>query len=274
MALTYFSDLIKKALFSLLICLPASQAVGQAHSLIGTLPTYYQYGDISHKFGYGIYAFAAHHTLDLTPTNLYPSQWVHSYVEFDLTYKLNPNWLLTGSYTLERILPFQQAGYKENRLWLQLLWNKTFNRFTLMNRIRYDFRFVKHLDGTQLNPATSFEPRARYFLGASIPLKDGSPYIFIYQELFFNTYKEPDNILALNLTYFGLGFGLGDRFAIEPGVLGSFYPRADQTGWTFQYYFEATFYAHLNFPNKMKGGILVETDVNERKKRLKRGVQR
>ena len=260
----------KIAVFCILL-LSALNLRAQAHSVFGAVPTYYQYGQINKKFDYGIYAFSAHHIKDLNKDTSvhYPSQLWSTYVEFDLTYKINKRWLLTGSYTLESFLPFQDTGYLENRAWLQILYSLPIKKATLMNRFRYDFRFVNYHSTSDI----SFEPRLRYFIGGIIPFKKGSPYLFVYNESFFNTFITSPSILAANLAYASVGFALGKRFSIEPGLLVSSY-RRDANGWTNQYYFQTTFYAHLNFPQKMKAGMLSETDYQKQNKRLKRGVQR
>jgi len=223
----------------LLQLLSMNYCYSQTHNIVGVFPTLNLKYDLSEKISVESYSFLSVLPIEKTIDNVeYPSHSGALYSELDFTYKVNSKFSLTGSYTYERVNPFENNYRNENRIWLQGTLESKFKNWKVKNRIRYDLRFINNRSTNE----TDFNPRARYLFGLSKPLrvKENSPVFSIYNEVFFNTFKDASAFYGENWFFSGIGFSLTRQTKIEVGYLNIAWVRDQSKNWLMQHFGQVT----------------------------------
>lgn len=227
----------------LLLVLLSSNSLAQNHHIVGLFPTYNADLKINSKWTASVYSFLAINPVDQKTEGIeYPAQSNILYIELDAIYGLTETWSLAGSYTYERLNPFNDRYRNENRLWLQVQHYKKTGKLNIKNRLRYDFRFIQNRVSDQI----AFNPRLRYLIGIDFPLHSNSLYVAAYNEFFFNTYKDKISTYAENWSFAGIGFDLSKQSKIETGLLNISWVRNAEKDWLRQYYWQVTFIQKFN----------------------------
>jgi len=216
----------------------------QNHHVYGLFPTLNLKKKLNPKVEIETYSFLSIHPMEqVIEGNLYPSRTSVFYTEFDVTYLLNNKWSFTGSYTYERVNPFEESYRNENRFWVQTTFKQKFERFNLKNRLRYDLRFIKN----RATSSTEFNPRIRYLIGFDFPFnKDkNSLYLASYNEFFFNTYSNSIAVFGENWFSSSIGFSLSKQVKMEGGYLNISWIKDEQKNWLIQHYLQVTLIINL-----------------------------
>lgn len=121
--------------------------------------------------------------------------------------------------------PFSGLVVKENRIWQQLLWKKSFNQIDFTNRLRLEERFFQ--------PNTNTAWRLREFVKLAIPINQ-SPKLYLAStnELFFhlnNFNNRPNRGFDQNRFFIGLGYKFTKTLVGELGYLNQYIRRVGNT---------------------------------------------
>jgi len=191
-----------KCLISGLVLLTVGKANCQNVNHYGLFPTIDHGGTLSNKWSYSLYYFNAFNLINDKVAHAADNPgYFLFYAEQAVSYKLNAQLSVTGSYVYQRQEPFDRQNYvTENRFYLQATYKSPIGKGQLKNRLRYDGRFIEDRP-TNTWPYTS---RIRYLLGISYPIS-GKFYLTGYNEMFFNTYANPTAIYGENWAYAGIG---------------------------------------------------------------------
>jgi len=184
----------------------------------GAFPTIDHSGDLTNKLGYGLYYFAAFPLINLNNPDLNKdASFLIFYSEQSLSYKLINNLSLTGSYVYQRANAVYENYVNENRLYIQAKYQSNFKSINIVNRLRFDARFIQN----RITNQTPFTHRARYLLGLDFPItsKKNNLYLSLYEELFFKTTAKAKPIYEENWAYAAIGIKLNDKNKIETGLL-------------------------------------------------------
>lgn len=126
-------------------------------------------------------------------------------------YQLNKNLSLWQGYcwTTNYIPRFT----REQRIWQQILHEKTFPRFTLINRLRLEERFLQDVEGLSL--------RGRYFLKGIYPIGKSKVWgLVLADELFVNLvshFQGPQAGVDQNRLFAGISRKISENVRVETG---------------------------------------------------------
>lgn len=102
---------------------------------------------------------------------------------------------------------------REQRIWQQLLHEKDFSKFRLINRLRLEERFIQDVNGVPL--------RTRYLLRAMFPIEKTKKWFFVTSdELFVNFdshFHGPQAGIDQNRFFVGLNHKISDNVSLEGG---------------------------------------------------------
>lgn len=129
----------------------------------------------------------------------------------------NSNFLLGYGYILSQNyvgISDDKVDVNEHRIFQQLITKQKVGKVDLQHRYRFEQRFVED----------DYRMRFRYFLGASLPLKEIGDtgkllYLSAYNEVFLNT---EGNKFDRNRLYGGLGYRLNPKMRFELGYMNQF----------------------------------------------------
>lgn len=211
----------------------------------GAFPTIDHSGDITNKFGYGLYYFGAFPLINFKKPNISKdASFLLFYSEQSLSYKLTDKLSLTGSYVYQRENAVYNNYVNENRFYAQIKYKHSIKNIHLTHRLRFDGRFIHN----RFTNETPFTHRARYLIGIDAPINEKF-YFTAYEEAFFNTFKNAGAIYGENWAYVALGKELNEKNKIEAGILYITWNIGKQS-WLNQYYFQLTWISHLDFRKK------------------------
>jgi hypothetical protein len=177
--------------------LVTSYTTAQHTNHLGILPTFIADVKFSKNWEAGMYHFGAFNLLNPVGQlgNAENSEFLIGYLENSITYKIKPNFSISGSYVYERLFPTQNIYRNEHRYFLQTTYINEVNRLQFKYRIRMDFRHIEDKWNGQWN----FNTRLRYLTGISSAFKNNaSVYWFAYNEFFFNTFQQNGPLYAEN----------------------------------------------------------------------------
>lgn len=233
---------LKKATYlaGLFLLILATQLNAQNINVSGVFPTIDHSGDLSNKFEYSLYYFAAFPLINIDTGNS-DAYFNLFYSEQAVTYKVTTKFSLTGSYVYQRANVVYDNYVNENRFYVQAKYKHAAGTISLTHRLRLDGRFVHD----RLRNTTPFTHRARYLLGVETPIST-SLYFSAYEEAFFNTFENPGAVFAENWAYAAVGKKLNAKNKLELGVLYITW-NIGAKNWFNQYYLQATWISHLDF---------------------------
>lgn len=214
--------------------------LSQNINVAGIFPTADHSGDLTNKLEYSLYYFAAFPLVNLDKPKM-DAYFNLFYSEQALSYKITTKFSLTASYVYQRTNVVYDNYVNENRLYLQAKFKHAIGKLNLMHRLRFDGRFIKN----RITNETPFTHRLRYLIGMDTPLNE-KLYFTAYEELFFNTFKNPGAVYGENWAYAALGKKLDSRNKIELGILYITWNIGNKN-WFNQYYLQLTWINHLNF---------------------------
>jgi hypothetical protein len=189
---------------------------------LGIFPTFIADIKFSEKWEAGMYHFGAINSINPsgslgTTSN---SEFLIGYLENSLTYKIKPNFSITGSYVYERLFPTQDIYRNEHRYFIQTAYINEVNRFQFKYRLRMDYR---HIDD-RITQDWNFSTRLRYLTGVSSRFKKNENlYWFVYNEFFFNTFQQEGLLYAENWAAFAIGKKINSHLKGEVGPLSIFW---------------------------------------------------
>ena len=128
-----------------------------------------------------------------------------------LGYKLNENLSIWQGYGW--VTNYLPRFFREQRIWQQILHEKEFPKFTLINRLRLEERFMQNVEGVNL--------RTRYMLKGIYPIGKRKIWgIVMYDELFINLVSHfggPQAGIDQNRFFVGLNRKINDNLTVEGG---------------------------------------------------------
>lgn len=208
----------------------------------GVFPTIDHSGSLTSKLDYSLYYFAAFPLVNLRNSDITKDPYFNLfYLEQALTYKLTDKFSLTGSYVYQRENVVYDNYVNENRFYVQTKYKHTIKRINLTHRLRFDGRFIHN----RVTNKTPFTHRVRYLIGMDTPINE-KLYFTAYEEVFFNTFKNPGAVYGENWAYAALGKKLNKRNKIEMGILYITWNIGNRN-WFNQYYLQATWINHIDF---------------------------
>ena len=102
---------------------------------------------------------------------------------------------------------------REQRIWQQLLHEKDFSKFSLINRFRLEERFIQDVNGVPL--------RARYLLKTMFPFEKTKKWFFVTSDELFvnfdNHFHGPQAGIDQNRFFVGLNHKISDNVSLEGG---------------------------------------------------------
>ncbi len=230
---------LKCSIFFILSPLLAS---AQSIHLGGLFPTIDHSGTLTDKLEYSLYYFAAFPLIDFKSPNSLKDPYFHLfYSEQALSYIINSKFSITGSYVYQRENVVYNNYVNENRFYLQAKYKHELNQLNFVHRVRFDGRFIQNRFINEI----PFTHRLRYLIGFDTPINE-KLYFTIYEELFFNTFKNTSVVYGENWAYAALGKKINARNKLEAGLLYVTWNIGEQK-WFNQYYLQLTWINHLNF---------------------------
>lgn len=218
---------------------------GQSTFVSGLFPTIDHAGSITKKMDYSFYYFGAFPLLNFnSPTIKENSETLLLYSEQALSYNLNKQISITGSYVFQSENTTKDNYTNENRFYLQATYKHSFNDLNFKHRLRFDNRFIQNKETGK----TPFTHRLRYLIGLDFPLrsKKSNLYFSVYEEAFFNTFKSAGSVFGENWAYAALGIRLNKNSKLETGPLYITW-NTGANNWFHQYYFQFTWISYCNF---------------------------
>lgn len=177
----------------------------------GVFPTIDHSGDVSDKFGYSLYYFAAFPLINFNSPDVSKDSYFHLfYSEQALTYNATTKFSLTGSYVYQRENVVYDNYVNENRFYVQAKYKHSIKKVNLTHRLRFDGRFVQN----RFINETPFTHRVRYLIGMDVPINE-KVYFTAYEEAFFNTFENPGAVYGENWAYAALGKKLNDKIRLK-----------------------------------------------------------
>ncbi len=220
-------------------------AITQNLNVSGIFPTVDHSGKISTKLDYSLYYFGAFPIININNPNIIKDSYFNLfYAEQALTYKLNSNFSLTGSYLFQRANVVYNNFVNENRFYTQAKYKHSINKFNFTHRFRFDGRFIHD----RIKKETPFTHRLRYQLGLDFSLSENL-YFTAYEEVFFNTFKASEKIFGENWAYVGVGKKINEKNKIELGLLYITW-NLNQKNWFNQFYGQITWINNIDFQKK------------------------
>ncbi len=147
-----------------------------------------------------------------TRTKDHITEWDQIYIRPAISYKLTNSLSVFQGYSWD---PNFYPYVYENRVWQQVLHRKPFKNFTLENRARLEERFIKGVNGTAV--------RARYRLGAWVPLNKKKDWLFVlWDEFWVNLNSRPDGPQGgydRNWLFAGINKKLSENVTLEGGYM-------------------------------------------------------
>lgn len=138
-----------------------------------------------------------------------------------LGYSLTDNLSLWLGYAwVQTGYPLTSSPFAENRIWEQLLWMKTYSKFTLTSRTRMEQRFLEN------SPKTAYRARQMFKIG--IPFKDSkfslvsSEEVFIHKNNFTGTASRG---FDQNRAFIGFGYRFNPNLITEIGYMNQYIRR-------------------------------------------------
>ncbi|MGC6531630.1 MAG: DUF2490 domain-containing protein [Flavobacteriales bacterium] len=194
------------------------------------------------------YSFATHHLGErVLDEMVYPQRVTALYTEVDLTYLSHVSGDYTVSYTFERVNPLDDDYRNEHRVWGQWTYEYALTHsVNIKNRFRFDARFIQQRSLNEEGWATSpvFEHRLRYLIGTTLP-GPGRISPVIYNEFFFNTFKDAPAIYGENWAFAGIHLALNDRVKLELGYQNIAWVRNTDKDWLIQHYVNTSVLIHI-----------------------------
>lgn len=235
-----------KWVVSIIIIFICGEVNSQNVNHFGLFPVIDHSGQLSDKWNYSFYYFGAFNLINEKVNGVAEGpNFAVFYSEQAITYQLNTHLSFTGSYVYERQLPLDKDNYRnENRFYLQTTLNSNIGRALMRYRLRYDGRFIQN----RVTGESPYTSRLRFLIGATVSLsqKNNRLYFTAYNEMFFNTYKNPVTVYAENWAFAGIGLRTKKSGAFE---LGPFYIAfVDYTGGNLlnYYYLQFNWITHLD----------------------------
>lgn len=145
-------------------------------------------------------------------------------------YYLNDRVRFNVGYAYARLYPVHAGGVvrPEHRPWQQVAWNQKYNRFSMMQWIRLEERFVHKSSGDQLIDGYNFNYRVRYNMAFFVPLNrtellPRTPFLVGMNEVFLNFGdKIVYNTFDQNRLFAGLGYQFTKHFSAHLGYMNVF----------------------------------------------------
>jgi hypothetical protein len=122
----------------------------------------------------------------------------------------------------------QETSQPEHRAWQQVWFNHASPRFTMLQWLRLEQRFVRYIENDVLVEGYTRRNRIRYNIGLTVPLKGekvvpGVPFVSISNELFMNLGKTVVyNTFDQNRLFIGLGYQIADHVNVQAGYLNAY----------------------------------------------------
>ena len=133
------------------------------------------------------------------------------FVRPSVGYKLNDNLSIWQGFGW--ITNYIPRFSREERLWQQLLHEKSFSKFKLTNRLRLEERFMQDVHGVPL--------RTRYLLRAMFPFEKTKKWFFVTSDELFvnfdNHFEGPQAGIDQNRFFVGLNHKISDNVNLEGG---------------------------------------------------------
>jgi hypothetical protein len=210
-------------IISIFFCLlPHFSTVAQHTQHVGIFPTFIADIKISEKWEAGMYHFGAFNMFnpDGNLGNASKSEFLIGYLENSISYKVKPNFSVSGSYVYERLFPAQSVYRNEHRYFLQTTYVNDVNQTQYKYRLRMDYRHIED----RWNNNWNFSTRLRYLTGISRSFKKNeSMYWFAYNEFFFNLFQQNGPLYAENWAAIALGKKFNSSLKGEVGPLHIFW---------------------------------------------------
>lgn len=218
----------------------ATKFYSQSAHVAGVFPTIDHSGLITDKLSYSLYYFAALPIINFQNPDIKKDAWFHLfYAEQAVSFHPKENFSLTGSYVYQRENVVYPNAVNENRFYMQAKYKQP--ALNLTHRLRFDGRFIQ-------NPVTGKSPfthRLRYLIGTELNMNKAN-YLALYEEAFFNTFKDAPCFFGENWAYVGIGNKLNKNHKLEMGLLYVTWFLSKQS-WFNQYYFQLTWSSQLDF---------------------------
>lgn len=190
-------------------------------SFSGILPAISQTGRISERFNYNIFISNTFDAYNKNINNVeYPATDLQFYFQPSIIYLHSPNINFASSITYQRNNPFNGNFVNEVRLWQQCIFSAPVLNGRLINRFRFEERFIQD----KVTDRFPFSTRARYQLGINFPLQgqklDANEfYINAYNEFYISLSGAKNALFSENWTYGGVGYNFGKLGRFEMGFL-------------------------------------------------------
>lgn len=126
----------------------------------------------------------------------------------------------------------QQTSQPEHRAWQQVWFNHPSPRFTMLQWLRLEQRFIRNKENDALVEGYTRRHRLRYNVGLIIPLKGekvvpGVPFVSVSNELFMNLGKNVVyNTFDQNRLFIGMGYQIADHVNVQAGYLNVYQQQA------------------------------------------------
>jgi hypothetical protein len=239
---------MSRLLLLLCFCLCIRQnIIAQLRYVSGLFPTIDHSGSITRNVNYSLYYFGAFPLLNLEQPNISKdADFLLFYAEQALTFQANKHFSFTGAYVYQREKVTKDIFLNENRIHLQATYQHTISTAQLKHRLRFDNRFIK---GSSTEQVTN-NHRLRYLAGLTIPINNrkNNLYFTAYEEMFFNTFKNPGKVYGENWAYAAIGIQLDSKNKFETGPLYITWNTGNRT-WFHQYYLQLSWISHIDFIN-------------------------
>jgi len=160
-------------------------------------------------------------------------EWQQSLLRLGINYRLSPQTTLRMGYALienyaygEYSINVYGKNFAEHRMYEALLHNHCEGKFSFSNRLMLEQRFVGKYSNAMATKEDSYvyANRLRMMTRIQYPLKgntikDKTPYICVYDELFIGFGKNVNNVFDQNRLGVLLGYKVNKHTQIEMGYL-------------------------------------------------------
>ncbi|GAB3828334.1 DUF2490 domain-containing protein [Hymenobacter jeollabukensis] len=172
-----------------------------------------------------------------------------------LTYYLTDDVRLTGGYAYVHHFPdgARTIGQAEHRPWQQVQWFSRFPQARLMQWVRLEERFRRHIVGNERTAEFDFNWRTRYNLALFLPLtrrrfEPGSWQVLLNNELMVNFGKEVRyNYFDQNRAFAGVVFQVSRQAQLQAGYMHLFQQLPAGSTYRNQHTIRVFYFHNLNF---------------------------
>jgi hypothetical protein len=221
-------------------------AYGQSINHVGVFPTIDHSGQLSKGWSYGLYYFNAFNLANQSANGVAdnPGYFIF-YSEQSISYQATSRLSMTGSFVYERQHPVDESKHRnENRFYVQSTYKGNYRNNSLRFRLRYEGRFIQN----QITLERPYTSRIRCLFGLNRPIgKSGNLYLNVYNEFFFNTYKDAAIIYGEDWAYAGLGVKTKKLGSFEAGPLYMAWINPSPNPTLNFFYVQLTWITHLDF---------------------------